>query len=213
MTTKNVAVNTQQEELGRRFLAENYDTDSTPDLDKAQKEFGIITDEKAKNAISLYSALINISKRAGATGTDAVTNAGYVTYAYLKAKNDEIIRGEKALDMTAIYEQVAQFINTDARNDENHYRIEMDNGATFTGTAGDIARWYCLQENIRLYISPVEENQTDLRVAAQFKGTEFLTHIAYFEKEMSTDIETAYCLFFKEYLQDSENSNFKIVEL
>ena len=67
------------------------------DIDKAQKEFGIITDEKAKNAISLYSALINISTRAGATGTDAVTNAGYVTYAYLGGqarRNSEYSRTE-----------------------------------------------------------------------------------------------------------------------
>lgn len=53
------------------------------DVDKAQKEFGVITDEKAKNAISLYAALIRAGTCAGATATDAVTNAGYVTYAYL----------------------------------------------------------------------------------------------------------------------------------
>ena len=74
------------------------------EVDKAQKEFGIISDEKAKNAISLYAALINVATHAGATGTDAVTNAGYVTYAYLggqarrtnaynKSENNKILFG------------------------------------------------------------------------------------------------------------------------
>ena len=49
----------------------------------AQKEFGTITDEKARNAIALYSALLGMNRRAGADGTEAVKNAGYVMYAYL----------------------------------------------------------------------------------------------------------------------------------
>ena len=53
------------------------------DIVEAQKEFGNITDDKAKTTIALYAALIDVGKRAGATGIDAVTNAGYVTYAYL----------------------------------------------------------------------------------------------------------------------------------
>ena len=38
----------------------------------AQKEFGSITDEKARNAIALYSALLGMNQRAGADGTEAV---------------------------------------------------------------------------------------------------------------------------------------------
>ena len=49
----------------------------------AQKEFGSITDEKARNSIALYSALLGMNQRAGADGTEAVRNAGYVMYAYL----------------------------------------------------------------------------------------------------------------------------------
>ena len=49
----------------------------------AQKEFGSITDEKARNAVALYSALLGMNQRAGADGTEAVRNAGYVMYAYL----------------------------------------------------------------------------------------------------------------------------------
>lgn len=50
---------------------------------EAQKEFGSITDEKARNSIALYSALLGMNQRAGADGTEAVRNAGYVMYAYL----------------------------------------------------------------------------------------------------------------------------------
>ena len=50
---------------------------------EAQKEFGSITDEKARNAIALYSALLGMNQRVGADGTEAVRNAGYVMYAYL----------------------------------------------------------------------------------------------------------------------------------
>lgn len=50
---------------------------------EAQKEFGSITDEKARNAVALYSALLGMNQRAGADGTEAVRNAGYVMYAYL----------------------------------------------------------------------------------------------------------------------------------
>ena len=49
----------------------------------AQKEFGSITDEKARNAVALYSALLGMNQRAGADGAEAVRNAGYVMYAYL----------------------------------------------------------------------------------------------------------------------------------
>ena len=50
---------------------------------EAQKEFGSITDEKARNAVALYSALLGMNLRAGADGTEAVRNAGYVMYAFL----------------------------------------------------------------------------------------------------------------------------------
>ena len=49
----------------------------------AQKEFGSITDEKARNAVALYSALLGMNQRAGADGMEAVRNAGYIMYAYL----------------------------------------------------------------------------------------------------------------------------------
>ena len=49
----------------------------------AQKDFGDISDEKARNVIALYAALLGMNQQAGAPGTEAVKNAGYVMYAYL----------------------------------------------------------------------------------------------------------------------------------
>lgn len=49
----------------------------------AQKEHGAVTDDKAKNVLALYAALLGMSRKAGASGDDAVRNASYVVYAYL----------------------------------------------------------------------------------------------------------------------------------
>ena len=53
------------------------------DIVKAQQEHGEFTDERAKNTVALYAALLNMNERAGTRGKDSVENAGYVAYAYL----------------------------------------------------------------------------------------------------------------------------------
>lgn len=50
---------------------------------EAREEYGTITDEKGRNTIALYAALLNMNKKAGASGDECINNAGYVTYAYL----------------------------------------------------------------------------------------------------------------------------------
>ena len=52
-------------------------------ISEAQKEHGVITDEKARNVVALYAALLTMGEKAGAVAEDAVRNAGYVVYAYL----------------------------------------------------------------------------------------------------------------------------------
>ena len=52
-------------------------------ITEAQSEYGAITDEKAKNVVALYAALLSMNAKAGADGSDAVRNASYVVYAYL----------------------------------------------------------------------------------------------------------------------------------
>lgn len=52
-------------------------------IDEAQKEHGDVTDDRAKNTIALYGALLSMNKRAKADSDASVRSAGYVTYAYL----------------------------------------------------------------------------------------------------------------------------------
>lgn len=64
------------------------------DIAQAQEEHGAFTDEKARNAVALYGAIINMNERAGAKGADSVNNAGYVTYAFLGGQAKRDIRYE-----------------------------------------------------------------------------------------------------------------------
>lgn len=64
------------------------------DIAQAQEEHGAFTDEKARNAVALYGAIINMNERAGAKGTESVNNAGYVTYAFLGGQAKRDIRYE-----------------------------------------------------------------------------------------------------------------------
>ena len=68
------------------------------DITKAEAEHGIITDEKAKNAVAMYGAIIKMNERAGAKGADSVNNAGYVTYAYLGGQAKRDIRYDQSRD-------------------------------------------------------------------------------------------------------------------
>ena len=52
-------------------------------ITEAQKEHGEVTDEKAKNVVALYGALLAMNEHAGADANDSVRNTGYVVYAYL----------------------------------------------------------------------------------------------------------------------------------
>ena len=65
---------------------------------EAQEEHGAFTDEKAKNAVALYAALLNMNERAGAKGEASVNNAGYVTYAYLGGQARRDIHYDKSRD-------------------------------------------------------------------------------------------------------------------
>ena len=52
-------------------------------INEAQEQYGSVTDEKAKNIIALYAALLSMNRKAGSSGPDSVINAGYILYAYL----------------------------------------------------------------------------------------------------------------------------------
>lgn len=59
-------------------------------LEAAVSEYGEITDEKALNAIRLYTALLNIGKTAGDRDM-ALKNAGYAVYAYLGGQARNVV--------------------------------------------------------------------------------------------------------------------------
>lgn len=68
----------------------NNVSDTILAITEAQKEHGNVTDDKAKNVVALYAALLAMGEKAGADPADTVKNAGYVVYAYLggQAKRD-----------------------------------------------------------------------------------------------------------------------------
>lgn len=116
------------------------------------------------------------------------------------------------LDGSDIFRQAQEHLQPQHSNGQR-YRIDTADGAVFTGTEGDIGRWYCLKNDIRLYICTVTENKTEgLCVCIQFPRTKELVHIADFEGVQSTDIETAYRILFK-HMQKAESPSFTITEL
>ena len=64
---------------------------------EAQKEHGEVTDEKAKNLLALYGALLTMNEKCGADGPESVHDASYVAYAYLggQAKREQIFVTEE----------------------------------------------------------------------------------------------------------------------
>ena len=66
-------------------------------ISEAQKEHVEVTEEKAKNLIALYGALLTMNEQCGAEGPEAVNNASYVAYAYLggQAKREQIFVTER----------------------------------------------------------------------------------------------------------------------
>ena len=52
-------------------------------ITKAQEEYGSVSDDKAKDVIALYAALLHMNEKAGADPSKSVENASYTIYAYL----------------------------------------------------------------------------------------------------------------------------------
>lgn len=116
------------------------------------------------------------------------------------------------LDADSIFEQAY-----DVLTKKHEICIQMD-GETFTGEPEDVARWYCKRKHVKLYIEPnmdagTEDNSSVLLAA--FPDKDMLTHIAYFENG-DYDVETAYTLFFSEYLLECnqpDNPDYELGEV
>ncbi len=76
-------VNDLKAEYSRLKAQINNISDTLMAITESQKEHGEITDERAKNVVALYGALLSMNEKIGSDPTDSVRNAGYVVYAYL----------------------------------------------------------------------------------------------------------------------------------
>ena len=72
-------------------------------IKSASEEWGGISDQRAKDAISLYSALLEVSKKHGATD---ITGASYIVYAYLGGDKSVISKNDK--DRVIVEQPVAK---------------------------------------------------------------------------------------------------------
>ena len=83
-----------------RELKEKIDTvaGTLLDIAKAQEEHGALTDDRAKNTITLYAAILEMNERKGAKGNESIENASYITYAYLGGQARRDIHYDKPRD-------------------------------------------------------------------------------------------------------------------
>ena len=83
-----------------RELQEKIDTvaGTLLDIAKAQEEHGALTDDRAKNTITLYAAILEMNERKGAKGNESIENASYITYAYLGGQARRDIHYDKPRD-------------------------------------------------------------------------------------------------------------------
>ena len=58
-------------------------SDAILGIREAQDQYGEITDDKAKNVLALYAALLSMNQKAGASPSESIANAGYTMYAFL----------------------------------------------------------------------------------------------------------------------------------
>ena len=89
------------------------------------------------------------------------------------------------------------------------YRIVLD-GKQYTGTAGDVARWYCQQKGVNLLIENTEDEGV-FELFALFRDAKDAAHIEYFDED-AVDIEDCYSAFFEYYLQQVKDLDCTIWE-
>lgn len=88
------------------------------------------------------------------------------------------------------------------------YCISVD-GKQYTGSAEDVARWYCLEKGIKLYIEEVGDDGIGL--CSLYPGDDSLSVVGYFGDDVDADLESGYRMYFTDNLQDDPAC--KIVEV
>ena len=124
------------------------------------------------------------------------------------------------LDETGILAQVHEYAEKAKKEQQSakptvkRYKLTFQ-GQEFEGTAEDVARWYCQQKGVKLYIEPREDNG----IPALFTlGSRIGTldpvpdYVDMFE-EHTPSFEDGYRLFFTEFMLNACNPDFTIAEL
>ena len=68
------------------------------DMAKAQEEYGHLTDERARNALFFYAAMLKMNIDAGANGSEAVEHAGYDFWSFFGGQARRDIHYDKPQD-------------------------------------------------------------------------------------------------------------------
>lgn len=67
------------------------------EISETQDEFGALTDERAKNALTLFASLLRIIKKMQVDDADAVGSTSYILYAYLGGQaRQQVLLADKA---------------------------------------------------------------------------------------------------------------------
>ena len=82
------------------------------------------------------------------------------------------------------------------------YRIVLD-GKQYTGTAGEVARWYCQQKRIELYVRPDGEEGT-ITLYARMPDAALPKAIAIFRHDLPY-LDVWYEAFFTEHMQQASD--------
>ena len=93
--------------------------------------------------------------------------------------------------------------------DSKTYRITLD-GKQYTGTAEEVARWYCKQKRIELCVLPGSGDGV-VKLYASFPGIASPLEIASFKNDLPyTDVW--YKLFFRQYINQKKDLDCRIEE-
>ena len=88
-------------------------------------------------------------------------------------------------------------------------------GEEFEGTAEDIARWYCQQKGVKLYIEPREDNGIPalFTIGRQIGTLDCVPDYVDIFEEKIPGFEDGYRLFFTVFMLNACNPDFTITEL
>lgn len=91
------------------------------------------------------------------------------------------------------------------------YRITID-GEEYTGTAEEVARWYCERKGITLYVEPEIYGDAGYKLYADIPDFDRHRKISRFEVDVPY-MDEWYRLFFRNYMQVHEDESCSLKEI